>query len=250
MPQLARHDGPIAVKHADRLTAKQQELSLHSSAILFERLLRAAAGLALAVVLSATPLTPSRAANTSGDCFSDDFNRRIESCSALIEQPGLGDDDLALAYSARALAYSVLGKYGEAIIDYDASLKLDPLSAIALNNRAWAYVKSGQPERGTIDVEKALALLPDSPHTLDTRAHIYQSRGDTKRAMRDYENAMRFGGEHIVKLYQCGLQANSFYAGEINGLYTSDMRKAFEACVATTGCDPLPADEECRKVTS
>ena len=119
-----------------------------------------------------------------------------------------------------------------------------------MNNRAWAYVKSGQPERGATDVEKALALLPDSPHTLDTRAHIFQSRGDQKRAMGDYESAMRFGGEHIVKLYQCGLQAQSFYAGEIDGLYTSIMRKALEACVATTGCDPLPADEECRKVTS
>ena len=228
---------------------QQQELPLLSSSPPFERLLRVAAGLALAVLLSVAPLTPCRA-NSNGDCFSDDFSSRIESCSELIDSHVLGDDDLALAYSARALAYSVLGKYEQAIIDYDASLKLDPLSAIALNNRAWAYVRSGQPERGTIDVEKALALLPDSPHTLDTRAHIYQSRGDTKRAMRDYESAMRFGGEHIVKLYQCGLQANSFYSGEINGLYTSDMRKAFEACVATTGCDPLPADEECRKVTS
>ena len=190
------------------------------------------------------------AATPGGDCFGQDFSRRIESCSALIESPSTGEDDLALAYSARALAYSVQGRYDQAIIDYDASLKLDPLSAIALNNRAWAYVKSGQPERGAVDVEKALALLPDSPHTLDTRAHIFQSRGDSSRAMRDYESAMRYGGEHIIKLYQCGLQAQSFFTGEIDGLYTSIMRKAFEACVATTGCDPLPAEEECRKVTS
>ena len=164
-----------------------------------------------------------------------------ESCSIV---------DLALAYSARALAFSVQGQYDRAIPDYDASLKLDPNSAIALNNRAWAYFKSGQPERGATDVEKALALLPDSPHTLDTRAHILQSRGDSGKAMRDYESAMRFGGEHIVKLYQCGLQAHSLFEGEIDGLYTSTMRQALETCVATTGCDPLPADEECRKVTS
>ena len=190
------------------------------------------------------------AANPAGDCFSDDFGRRVEACSALIGSPGLSEADLALAYSARALAYSVQGQYDRAIPDYDASLKLDPNSAIALNNRAWAYFKSGQPERGATDVEKALALLPDSPHTLDTRAHILQSRGDSSKAMRDYESAMRFGGEHIVKLYQCGLQAHSLFDGEIDGLYTSTMRRALETCVATTGCDPLPADEECRKVTS
>jgi tetratricopeptide (TPR) repeat protein len=201
-------------------------------------------------IWGASMASPASAATPGGDCYGDDFARRIESCSALLDSPGLSDDERALALSARALAYSVQGKYDAAIVDYDASLKLDPQSAIALNNRAWAYVKSGRPERGAVDVEKALALLPDSPHTLDTRAHIYQSRGDTKRAMRDYESAMRYGGEHIVKLYQCGLQAQSFFDGEIDGLYTSAMRKAFESCVATTGCDPLPADEECRKVTS
>ena len=205
--------------------------------------------LATAAVLACALATPA-AANPAGDCFSDDLARRIEACSALIGSPGLSEADLALAYSARALAFSVQGQYDRAIPDYDASLILDPNSAIALNNRAWAYFKSGQPERGATDVEKALALLPDSPHTLDTRAHILQSRGDSGKAMRDYESAMRFGGEHIVKLYQCGLQAHSLFEGEIDGLYTSTMRRALETCVATTGCDPLPADEECRKVTS
>jgi tetratricopeptide (TPR) repeat protein len=205
--------------------------------------------IAIAAVLVCLACVPANA-NAGGDCFSDDFSRRVDACSALIGSPGLSDADLALAYSARALAYSVQGQYGRAIPDYDASLKLDPDSAIALNNRAWAYFKSGQPERGATDVEKALALLPDSPHTLDTRAHILQSRGETGKAMRDYERAMRFGGEHIVKLYQCGLQANSLFEGEIDGLYTSAMRKALETCISTTGCDPLPADEECRKVTS
>lgn len=184
------------------------------------------------------------------ECFSEDLSRRVEACSDLIAKPNISENDLALAYAARALAFSVKGQYQQAIPDYNASLAIDPNSAIALNNRAWAYFKSGQPERGATDVEKALALLPDSPHTLDTRAHIHQSRGDQQRAMRDYESAMRYGGEHIVKLYQCGLQAQSFYAGEIDGLDTTEMRRALQACVATTGCDPLPADEECRKITS
>ena len=201
---------------------------------------------AAVLVLASAPA----AADKTSDCFGEDLSRRLEACTAVIDGANLNDADLALAYSARALAYSVAGKYDLAIPDYDASLKLDPNSAIALNNRAWAYVRSGAPEHGYEDVEKALALLPDSPHTLDTRAHIFQSRGDTTRAMRDYERAMRSGGAAIVKLYQCGLQAHSLFPGDIDGLYTSEMKKALETCVATTGCDPLPADEECRKVTS
>jgi tetratricopeptide (TPR) repeat protein len=192
----------------------------------------------------------ARADARDNDCFGDDFARRVEACSALINSPQTSKSDLALAYSARALAYSVKGNYELAIPDYVISLRLDPNSAVALNNRAWAYYKLGQPERGAGDVERALDLMPDSPHTLDTRAHIRQSRGDLRGAMRDYENAMRLGGSHIIKLYQCGLQAQSLFAGEIDGLYTSDMRKAMETCVATTGCDPLPPDEECLRVTS
>jgi tetratricopeptide (TPR) repeat protein len=202
------------------------------------------------VAALAVAFTTAAHASEEADCFGEDFPRRIEACSAVIDTPGLPRATLALAYSARALAHSVRGAYENAIADYDASLALDPNSAVALNNRAWAYFKLGQPERGAADVERALAMVPDSPHTLDTRAHIRQSRGDVRGAMRDYESAMRYGGEHIIKLYQCGLQAQSLYSGEIDGIYTSEMRKAMESCVATTGCDPLPPDEECLKATS
>lgn len=215
---------------------------------------RAVAMATWALVLAGSTVLAGAAAAAGSDpgrdCFGEDFNRRVPACSELIANPSLSPADRAQAYSARALAYSVQGKYDLAIPDYDVSLSIDPNSAIALNNRAWAYYKSGRPEAGSDDVERALSLLPDSPHTLDTRAHIYQSRGDQRGALRDYEDAIRYGGEHIVKLYQCGLQAQSMYSGDIDGLYTSEVRKALEACVATTGCDPLPADEECRKVTS
>lgn len=217
----------------------------NSQSIGWARGLRALIG-ALLVVGAAGPAL----ASPEDDCFSNDFARRIQGCTDYLEASVLSDAETALALQARALSYSVQGHYAQAITDYDASLKLDPNSPIALNNRAWAYFKSGEPERGALDVEKALALQPDSAHTLDTRAHILQARGDTRQALRDYERAMRFGGEHMVKLYQCGLQAHKLFDGEIDGLYTTAVRRALETCVATTGCDPLPADEECRKMTS
>lgn len=220
-----------------------------SFATQFRGLLRRAASL-LALGLVLVVLPPAARADLRADCFGEDMSRRIPACTAIIDSNALSQGDLALAYSARALAYAVAGKYHLAIPDYDASLKIDPESAIALNNRAWAYVRSGTPEQGAEDVEKSLALSPESPQTLDTRAHIFQARGDAKRALRDYEDAIRIGGSDIVKLYQCGLQAQSLFAGDIDGLYTSEMKRALETCVATTGCDPLPADEECRKVTS
>lgn len=99
-------------------------------------------------------------------------------------------------------------------------------------------------------MERALALTPQSPHALDTRAHIRQASGDIEGALNDYTQAMRYGGTRIVRLYQCGLQAAGLYDGFLDGIFSDKLRGALETCVRNTGCDPLPADEECRKLTS
>jgi tetratricopeptide (TPR) repeat protein len=190
------------------------------------------------------------ASNTVADCFSDDNERRIAGCSELIESPNLDPGTKSLAYSMRALAYSLSGALNQALPDYDMAIRLDPSSAMALNNRSWVLFKLARLEQAMTDVERSLELAPGSPHAHDTRAHIRQARGERTQAIRDYEQAMRFGGEPLVKLYQCGLEAQGLYSGPIDGLYTSDTRRALEICVSSRTCDPLPADEECRAATS
>ena len=66
--------------------------------------------LAAFLLLVAGGATAGRA-DSAADCFSEDIERRIEGCTALIEG---GDDrstDLSLAYAMRALAYSLKGRY-------------------------------------------------------------------------------------------------------------------------------------------
>jgi hypothetical protein len=46
------------------------------------------------------------------------------------------------------------------------------------------------------------------------------------------------------------LQAQGYYDGALDGIVRRELRRGLETCVATRGCDPLPPDEECRKVTS
>lgn len=210
--------------------------------------------LALALLLplvAAVPVAATSVARDSrADCFSDDNERRIRGCSDMLGNSGNSPEEEAMAHAMRALAYSLKGQYAEALDDYDAAISLNPDFPIALNNRAWALFKSGRAADGLADVERALQLSPGSPHALDTRAHIRQEKGDARAALVDYEMAMRFGGERMVKLYQCGLQTHGFYEGNIDGRYSPAMRRGLETCVATRGCDPLPPDEECRKVTS
>ena len=205
---------------------------------------------ALAAILAACAGAMAATSNPIAECFSENNERRIAGCSELIENPALDSGTRSLAYAMRALALSLRGALDEALPDYDMAIRLDPLSAMALNNRAWVLFKLNRLTEGLTDVERSLALAPMSPHAHDTRAHLRQALGEPEAALGDYEQAMRYGGEHLVKLYQCGLEAQGLYAGPIDGLYTSDTRTALKTCVATTTCDPLPPDEECRAATS
>lgn len=183
------------------------------------------------------------------ECFGTDTTRRIEACTQLLETP-LPPAERSYAYAMRALSYSLQGLYDQAIPDYNNAIEISPDFAVALNNRAWAYFKSGKIAKAEPDVRRALELAPRSPHALDTRAHVRQSRGDVTGALDDYNAAMQFGGTRMVKLYQCGLQAHGLYDGGLSGIISENLRGALETCVKNPQCDPLPADEECRKLTS
>ncbi|MCH9808698.1 MAG: tetratricopeptide repeat protein [Alphaproteobacteria bacterium] len=202
----------------------------------------------LAVVTAAWLAWPAQA-DTQQDCFGPENPRRIEACTKLLELP-LPPAERSYAFAMRALAYSIQGLYDRAIPDYDKAIEISPDFAVALNNRAWAYLKDGQPDKARPDVTRALELSPFSPHALDTRAHLRQVEGDQDGALSDYMAAMRYGGARMVKLYQCGLQANGLYNGGLTGLINENLRGALETCVKSTKCDPLPADEECRRLTS
>ena len=202
-----------------------------------------------ALVLAVGLATGARA-DSAADCFSEDLDRRIEGCTALIEQGDQNAADLSYAYAMRALAYSLKGRYETAIRDYDVAISMKPDFAVALNNRAWALFRWGKASEGLPDVERSLELSPASAHSLDTRAHIKQALGDPKAALRDYDRAMWYGGARMIRLYQCGLTEQKLYTGEIDGTWRPEVTKALEQCVLDKACDPLPADEQCRAATS
>lgn len=212
------------------------------------RVMPAVAFYALAGMLAATAAPADNSLMEA--CFGDGSSRRIEGCSELLALPGLNINDKSLAHAMRGLAYSLEGRYEEALPDYDMAIRLDPFSAMALNNRAWTYFKTGDANKGLPDVERALALTPDSPHALDTRAHIHQLLGQPTKAYADYTRAMHMGGARIVKLYQCGLKTEGLYHGEADGLMTPEVLRSLQTCVQSPACDPLPPGDDCNYTTS
>ena len=111
----------------------------------------------LAVAVSSASVSYAQSAL---DCFGEDNERRITGCSEIIAAPGTAPDELATAYSMRALGYSLKGLYDMALPDYDKALSINPDFAVALNNRAWAYFKWGRASQGMADVQRSLQLDP------------------------------------------------------------------------------------------
>lgn len=205
---------------------------------------------AFAMLAAAFGAVEARVDDPTLDCLSDDNERRITGCSTLLDTPGLPEDQRSLAFSMRALAYSLLGMFDKALDDYDEALGIRPDFPLALNNRAWALFKLGRPSDGMDDVEKALRLSPQSPYALDTRAHIRQALGDAAAAFADYKLAMLYGGERIVKMYQCGLRSQGLYNGPVDGVDSPTMQRALQTCTHNRNCDPLPSDSECQPEVS
>ncbi len=206
------------------------------------------AAIALLTVGHIAP-APARA-DMEIDCFSTDLEAKIRGCTALLERGNLTPDERARLYADRALALSMKGWYAEAIKDYDRSLAIQPNASIPLNNRAWAYFRWGRPADGVLDVEKSLGLDPTSGASYDTRAHIRQSMGNPAGAVSDYRQAMKFGGERMIKMYQCGLTDHGLYKGPVDGIVNPELDAALDRCSTDKTCDPLPANEECRTGTS
>lgn len=204
----------------------------------------AAAILAVAVVLA-----PPRAQALEG-CDGPDPERRIASCSALIEAPDAAPAVRAEALFRRGLSYWQLSQPERALKDYDAAIRIAPRFAAALNNRADAYMRLGNPSQGVADIDQALEISPQNPIFNATRGQIGQALGDAMGAMRDHDAAMAFGGPLYVKLYQCGLKLARLYDGPLDGVLRAPLRAALRACVDKGArCDPLPesASTECRE---
>jgi tetratricopeptide (TPR) repeat protein len=207
--------------------------------------------LVLAGVIATSWLSaPIAVADVINDCYSGEYHRQISGCTAIIEDNSVGAVEKSHAYSTRALAHSMRSLYGEAIRDYDAALILTPNAPIALNNRAWAYFRWGKAAMGTTDIEQSIRLAPLSGASFDTRAHIRQALGNPEGAIADYDQAMRYGGQRMIKMYQCGLTQHGMYKGPQDGVPNAELRAALRTCSMSTTCDPLPADEECRNATS
>lgn len=83
-----------------------------------------------------------------------------------------------------------MGKYDEAIADFDQALRLAPRPNF-FTNRGDSYQFKGEFGAALSDYESALKIDPNFAQTYNNRAVLYKKMGDRKKALADYETALK-----------------------------------------------------------
>ncbi len=152
-----------------------------------------------------TLAAPARA-DMVDDCEqSDDLDRRISGCTALILSGQLSVRDLVIVYNRRGVAYYDLGEYRQAIEDYDQALRLDPGYAKAYYNRGNAYGRRGEYRRAIEDFDQALRLDPGLALGYYNRGNAYSALGEHTQAIEDFDEALRLDPGNANAYYNRGV---------------------------------------------
>ena len=108
----------------------------------------------------------------------------------------------------RGIAANRLKQYDQAIGDFDATLKVQPRSAVAMNERGDAWRALRDYDRALADYSKAIDFAYDWPEAYRDRGYLYhlearyqEARGDFDRAIRlNRDDAEAWNGRALVAL--------------------------------------------------
>jgi len=154
--------------------------------------MRAVLSAVFALILAASPAM----ADATEDCASNDIEKRLSGCTALIDAGKLGAQDMAFAYINRGDALFAKDDYYQAIDDFGKAIALYPKDAKPYNNRAYAYLTLRRPKEGLPDALKAVELEPKNAPAWDTLGTIYIWLKQKDKAIEALKKANALDPEH------------------------------------------------------
>lgn len=105
-------------------------------------------------------------------------------------------DRIPFAFANRGYGYYKLGRYDEAIADYNKTLALDPSDASTYHNRGVSYYRLRQFDLALADYNKALELKLDNGEVYNNRGAVYASLGRSDAAIADFTKAIALTPEY------------------------------------------------------
>nr|WP_281721915.1 tetratricopeptide repeat protein [Nitrosomonas nitrosa] len=125
-----------------------------------------------------------------GDAYALDL--QIGGCTGIIQSGQETQENLAIAFYNRGIAYNRQGDRARAIADYDQSIRLNPQFASAYRNRGLAYQNSAPPnyQQAIADANSAERLAPQDWGPPSDRADVYLALGNYQQAISDYTRSI------------------------------------------------------------
>lgn len=169
---------------------------MNRTAVAVARILISLSAPALIGLAVAAPSARAAAVQNTHDqnlawCKSDDIDRKMSGCSALINSGEETPATLAIAYLNRGNALSQNGQIDLAIHDYDESLKRDATNAEALGARGCALAHKGDFDRALTDLDASLKMDPKNAKALASRGFARSRKKDFDGAIADYSAALK-----------------------------------------------------------
>ena len=111
----------------------------------------------------------------------------------------------AEAYNTRGVAYAKIGKFQEAIADFNQSIKLNPNNAASLTNRALAYRQVHRDDAALADFNSAVEADPNHAPAYLGRANLLRVQGKLDEARADLDQAIKLNPENAQAFHARGL---------------------------------------------
>jgi Flp pilus assembly protein TadD len=99
-------------------------------------------------------------------------------------------EKVPLAYLNRGVAFKNMGRFDEAIRDYDRAIALNPSYSKAFYDRGVAFNSMGQVDKALADFDRAITLDPFYVLSYNQRGLLYENKGFLDKAVSDYNNAI------------------------------------------------------------
>lgn len=128
-----------------------------------------------------------------------------DKCRRAIEWGSLNAREMAAAWTNIGVAYSELGRDGDALGAFDRAALADPRFAPVFINRALARSRRGMTDKALEDWSTAASLRPRDPEPLVGRATLQLQRGRASEALTDLDQAVRLAPGDVDAQFNRGV---------------------------------------------